>query len=193
MCGCGWEDERTTGHISLSFIDLVRTICLFCSHFDLCFCYSETRESIVPAADHHHKTSEKYTQLPFLEWEISLTVWEWLPLRVIAAREMGRSLMLHSDGLSENQLRTGELSNLKLNQTKNTPDQTKKFKCGEAFHFFKFCPILPEIIRFHYIKMIFCKCIFFPFLVGKLNLLPSSIWVSIQKWFKSFHFYLQFS
>lgn len=26
-----------TGHISLSFLDLVGRICLFCSHFDLCF------------------------------------------------------------------------------------------------------------------------------------------------------------
>lgn len=30
-----WKKAR--GHISLSFVDLVGRICLFCSHFDLCF------------------------------------------------------------------------------------------------------------------------------------------------------------
>ena len=29
--------KKATGHISLSFVDLMGRICLFCSHFDLCF------------------------------------------------------------------------------------------------------------------------------------------------------------
>lgn len=37
MCGCGWEDERDDRPHFLAFVDLVRRICLLCSHFDLCF------------------------------------------------------------------------------------------------------------------------------------------------------------
>lgn len=130
-----WKKAR--GHISLSFVDLVGRICLFCSHFDLCFWLFGDQLILSDSSWPVPQNFREICQAPisgrrdFLD-SLGMITFVGLQHKVGGGRRggyrVGRSLRLQSDIFSEDQGRVGRLNILKWNQTLNTRDVPLKFK-----------------------------------------------------------------